>query len=165
MKVVLMRHGHSVDRMDPHCPPERERPLTEKGVRRSRAAAAGLRSLDVRPDVILTSPLVRAAQTAVLVAQVLGCPDVRTTDTLAGGIRTRDVFELLALLESENVLCVGHAPQLDLLLAAALPHDSPAVGPLKRTGAACVELDVVAPSGGQLAWVLAPKALRKLGRE
>jgi phosphohistidine phosphatase len=165
VKVVLMRHGIAVDPMDPECPPDAERPLTPKGLRRTRAAAAGLRAMGIAPAAVLTSPLRRALETAEIAAEALGCETIRTQAALSGGTRTRDVFDLWAALEADCVLTVGHAPQLDLLLASCLGAGAPALAPLKKAAAACVELDIVAPSGGQLAWLLAPRALRKLGRE
>jgi len=62
MILYLVRHGIAVDREDPQAPSEPERPLTAKGVQKTRAAALGLQSLHVKPDVLITSPYVRAAQ-------------------------------------------------------------------------------------------------------
>lgn len=161
-----MRHGIAADPMDPRCPPDRERPLTEKGLHRTRSAAEGLRVLGAVPDRILTSPLVRARQTAEILADVMGCPHVAETEALSGGVRTRDVFDLLAQQsDAGTVYCVGHAPQLDLLLVQSLGHDQPQVAKLKKAGAASIDFDVVAPSGGRLEWMMAPRALRKLAAE
>jgi phosphohistidine phosphatase len=162
VKVVLLRHGIAVDPMDPASPPDAERPLTRKGVRRTRRAAAGLATLGVAPDVVFTSPLARATQTAEIAAAVLGCSDVREATALGGGIHTREVFDLLAASDAGQVLCVGHAPQLDLFLAQTLGAGHPAVAKLKKAGAALVEFDFVALGGGHLAWIMAPRALRRL---
>src|SRR5271156_2521374 len=72
MILYLVRHGIAVDPNDPKSPPEPERPLTAKGVQKTRAAALGLQALGVKPDVLITSPYVRAAQTAELLAETLG---------------------------------------------------------------------------------------------
>jgi len=166
MRLILMRHGIAADPMDPRCPPDRERPLTEKGARRTRAAAEGLRSLGAVPDVVFTSPLRRAVQTAEIVADVMDCPRVERVEALAGGVRTRDVFDLLATQPADaTICCVGHAPQLDLLLVQSLGSDQPEVAKLKKAGAACVEFDLVAPSAGRLLWLMAPRALRRLAAE
>lgn len=157
-----MRHGIAMDPLDPRCPPDRERPLTGKGLRRTHAAAAGLRAMGEIPDRIFTSPLTRAVQTAEILAEVMEGAPVQVTETLSGGVRTRDVFDLLAAQDVPAVCCVGHAPQLDLLLVQALSHDQPEVAKLKKAGAACIEFDVVAPSGARLLWLMAPRALRKI---
>ena len=72
MILYLVRHGIAVDRNDPKSPPEPERPLTAKGVQKTRAAALGLQALGAKPDVLITSPYVRAAQTAEIFAEALG---------------------------------------------------------------------------------------------
>ena len=72
MILYIVRHGIAVDRTDPKSPPESERPLTAKGVQKTRAAALGLRALEAKPDVLITSPYVRAAQTAEIFAEALG---------------------------------------------------------------------------------------------
>src|SRR5208282_4116021 len=71
MLVYLIRHGIAVDREEPDCPPDAERPLTKKGIEKARLVMAGLRELGAKPDVILSSPLVRAWQTAELAAAAL----------------------------------------------------------------------------------------------
>ena len=72
MILYLVRHGIAVDPNDPKSPSEPERPLTAKGVQKTRAAALGLQALGVKPDVLITSPYVRAAQTAEIFAEALG---------------------------------------------------------------------------------------------
>src|SRR6202047_4631988 len=84
MILYLVRHGIAVDRADPKSPPEAERPLTAKGVQKTRLAALGLRALGAKPDVLITSPYVRAAQTAEIFAEALGFPPakIRVHDAL-----------------------------------------------------------------------------------
>ena len=74
MILYLVRHGIAVDRTDPKSPPEPERPLTARGVQKTRSAALGLRALGAKPDVLITSPYVRAAQTAEIFARGAGIP-------------------------------------------------------------------------------------------
>ena len=84
MILYIVRHGIAVDREDPKAPPEAERPLTAKGIQKTRSAALGLRSAGAKPDVLITSPYVRAAQTAEIFAEALGIAveKIRATDTL-----------------------------------------------------------------------------------
>jgi phosphohistidine phosphatase len=166
VKVVLLRHGIAVDRSDLDGPADEERPLTPKGTRRTREACRGLATLDVEPDLVLTSPLVRARQTAEIAAEVLGGATVEETSALSGGTQTREIFEVLAGLAADTVVCVGHAPQLDVLLAEALRGTQDAgLAPLKKAGAARVDFEAPpAPAGGRLVWLQAPRALRALGR-
>src|SRR5262247_3681236 len=75
MNLYLMRHGIAVDSDQPGPEADGARPLTQKGLKRTRRAARGLRRLGVSFDGILTSPLVRARQTAEIVADALGLAD------------------------------------------------------------------------------------------
>ncbi|HWH77607.1 MAG TPA: phosphohistidine phosphatase SixA, partial [Candidatus Binatus sp.] len=71
MNLYLMRHGIAVAANDPAVGHDSERPLTNKGVKRMRRAARGLRRLKIPFDAILTSPVLRARQTAEIVAAAL----------------------------------------------------------------------------------------------
>jgi phosphohistidine phosphatase len=164
MRLTLFRHGIAVDREDPRCPPDPERPLTPKGVKRTRAAARGLAALGVRPELILASDLVRARETADIAAEILGFApaDIRTLPALRPEGTTRAVLQALRGHDGRDLLCVGHAPNLDLLLAETLGIRGEPPFALGKAGAACVELDRLA-SPGVLLWLLTPRALRALG--
>jgi phosphohistidine phosphatase len=167
VRVVLLRHGIAVDREDPACPPDPERPLTPEGVARTKAAARGLRAIGVRPDAILTSPYVRAVQTAEIAARVLGDAEPESCDhLLPAGDPAAMAASLRARPETE-VLCAGHEPNLSLLLAH-LVHGGATedlFAGLKKAGAACVETERPGTSVGELLWLLPPSILRRLGGE
>jgi phosphohistidine phosphatase len=99
--IWLLRHGDAADGS-----PDAERPLTKKGERQSRAAGEALKKLGVKIDACLTSPKVRAADTAKLACEPLGV-DFQLEPRLAGG--PFDAEELAAGL-GDNVLLVGHDP-------------------------------------------------------
>jgi phosphohistidine phosphatase len=99
--IWLLRHGDAADGS-----PDAERPLTEKGRRQSRAAGAALTALGVKLDACLTSPRVRALDTARLACEQLGV-EPREEPKLAGG--PFDPAELAAG-EGDDVLLVGHDP-------------------------------------------------------
>jgi phosphohistidine phosphatase len=102
----LLRHADAA-----HGPPDDERPLTEKGVAQAEAAGRALLALGVKIDVCLTSPKLRAVQTAERACEPLGVP-VRTEPALAG--EPFDVHNLVMGLG--HVLLVGHDPSFSLLL-------------------------------------------------
>ncbi len=164
MLLYLVRHGVAVDRTDPECPADPERPLTRKGIEKTRAAMLGLRAQGIEPDVLITSPFLRAAQTAEIAAESLRYPrdKIRRSDSLKPGAEPAELWKELARLRSKEVICFGHAPNLDLVIASALGARS-TVTSLKKAGVACVELDSVAPPKGRLAWLFPPKILRMLG--
>lgn len=165
MRVVLVRHGPAVDREDPACPPDPDRPLTPEGRARTRAAAAGLRALDVRPDLVLTSPYVRAVQTAEIVCEALALDAPATTEHLLPGAEPMALAHFLASRSESEVLCTGHEPHLGLLLTSLLEGRAAgeSLADLKKAGAACVDADRPGTQPGTLLWLLPPRALRRLG--
>lgn len=167
MELVLLRHGIAVPRDDPRCPPDEDRPLTEKGIRRTHRSARGLQALGAVPGAILVSPLLRARQTAEIAAGVFGLAPAATfrTDALRPeGDPRRVLDEARRLAESvpvERVLCVGHAPNLDRVLAAAVGATGGTVTSLGKAGAACVRWE--GRSGrARLRWLIPPRLLRRL---
>jgi phosphohistidine phosphatase len=160
MILYLVRHGVAVDRTDPKCPPEAERPLTAKGVQKTRAAALGLKALGAKPDVFISSPYVRAAQTAEIFAEALGSsPEkIRVSEALKPAENPATILNEISRLRAKEVMLFGHAPHLDLLVS----HLAGARGPftaLKKAGVACLEQ---ASGRWELRWILTPKLLRDL---
>ena len=88
-------------------------------MQKTRAAALGLRALDVKPDAVITSPYVRAAQTAEIFAEALGFPPekIRVSETLKPTANPAETLKEIARLKAREAMCVGHAPQLDLMIA------------------------------------------------
>src|ERR1700732_1108042 len=162
MILYLVRHGIAVDRTDPKAPPEPERPLTAKGVQKTRSAALGLRSLGVKPDELITSPYVRAAQTAEIFAEALGIsPEkIRVSEALKPAENPAEMVKELLRLRAKEMICFGHAPHLDLLVAQLVGARNPFTE-LKKSGVACFEHASVHGRWGLL-WILTPKILRKL---
>ncbi len=162
MILYLVRHGIAVDRTDPKCPPEAERPLTAKGVQKTRSAALGLEALGAKPDVLISSPYVRAAQTAEIFAEALGSsPEkIRVSEALKPAENPATILNEISRLRAKEVMLVGHAPHLDLLVS----HLAGARGPftsLKKAGVACLE-QASGHGRWELRWILTPKLLRDL---
>jgi phosphohistidine phosphatase len=165
MLVYLVRHGIAVDREDPHCPPDTERPLTPKGIKRSHAAALGLRALGVKPNAVLTSPWLRALQTAEIFCEILGYPSKKIvrTDALKGTSAPPDLLRELQGTKGKVVLCFGHEPHLHLVLSHIL-HTSAKITELKKAGVALLELDRAVPAQGRLLALYPASVLRLLGK-
>jgi phosphohistidine phosphatase len=166
MDLYLLRHGIAV--RDEGLTTDADRPLTEKGVKRMRKAARGLRRLGMKFEAILTSPLARAQQTARIVAEALGQePQL----SIAGALRPdRSADDLLASLrEYENcqsVLLVGHEPLLGETASRLLgtKKASNISIALKKGGLVGIEIDSLPPrNSGTLHILLPPKVLRRLG--
>jgi len=166
MHLYLIRHGIAVDRDDPDCPPDTERPLTPKGIKKTHAAALGLRALEVTPNAVLTSPWLRALQTAEIFCETIGYPSrkIIRTDALKGTSSPGDLLRELQSLKAKIVLCFGHEPHLHLVIGHIL-HTSTKVTELKKAGLALLELERAAPPQGRLIALYPASTLRILAKE
>jgi len=165
MHVYLIRHGIAVDREAPNCPPDTQRPLTPKGIKRSEAAARGLRALGVKPDAVLTSPWLRALQTAEIFCEALEFPSrkIIRADSLKGTSAPADLLRELHPLKAKTVLCFGHEPHLHLVISHVL-HTSAKIAELKKAGLALLELERAMPPQGTLLALYPASTLRLLGK-
>lgn len=166
MRVLLFRHGIAHDRADPNCPDEADRALTEEGKKKTKKAARGLAVIGCKPTRVLASPYLRARESAELALDVFGLKADRlvTTDALLPDNPPYALFHVLFAFAGtdEEVLCVGHAPHLDRVLALAITGDRVPVTSLKKAGAALLELDDLPRTHGELTWLMPPKVLTEL---
>lgn len=162
IELYLIRHGLAAERGDDY-PDDAKRPLTAEGVSRLRQGAKGLRMLGVSFDQILTSPLVRARQTAEVFAQMQDDkPPVAQIEALSpSGTPTQVIHTLAEYSRRKVIALVGHEPSIGEL-AAKLLGARTAI-PFKK-GAVCrIDFDALPPGKpGQLIWFATPKMLRKL---
>jgi phosphohistidine phosphatase len=164
VRVILLRHGIAVDRDDPACPADPERPLTVEGVERTGEAVEGLRVLGVRPKVVVTSPYRRAVQTAEIASRGLEAAAPERCAHLLPSGDPAAMAEWLSRRAEDEILCAGHEPNLSLLLAClVLGPGSESFAALKKAGAACVEVEHPGKTPGELLWLLPPRILRRLG--
>jgi len=165
MRLYLMRHGIAIDRDDPDCPPEAERFLTPKGIQRTRAVARGLRELRVRPTTLLTSPYVRAVQTGEIVCEILGIDshELHITEALKSEAKPGRLADELAEIAAGDIICFGHAPQLDEFIAHAVRAASVFTA-LKKSGVVRLEIDGFSPLQASLDWLMTSRALRRVGQ-
>jgi phosphohistidine phosphatase len=164
MLLYLVRHGIAIDRSDPKSPAEAERPLTAKGVQKTRSAALGLNELRAKPDVFITSPYVRAVQTAEIFAESLGfSPDkIRVSEALKPAANPAEIVKEILRIRAKEIACFGHAPHMDLLIA----HLAGARGvftELKKAGVVCFE-HAATHGRWTLRWLVTAKILRDLGK-
>ena len=163
MQLYIVRHGIAIDRDDPKCPSEAERYLTEEGVEKTRQAAKGIAALEVHADLMISSPYVRAMQTAEIFAGALDYPKqkIRSTDSLLPGAEPGAFLrELARAKNASSVFCFGHAPHVDALLATSVGAQHH-ITSMKKAGVAFVELRRLSPPSGQLIWLATPKLIRK----
>ena len=166
MDCVLVRHGSAVER-DEWEGADADRPLTERGVKRVAQVAAGLSRLDVQPTHVLSSPLIRAIETAKIVRRSLRVrPAVQIVDALLPDAPPNRLLSILHDLPPEAcVVCIGHEPQLGMAASVFLSGRATPSFPLKKAGACLIELSVPPkPGHGVLRWWLTPSQLRVLGK-
>jgi phosphohistidine phosphatase len=162
-ELYLVRHAIAAERGD-EWRDDAKRPLTERGISRFKEGLAGLRWLDVVVDEVISSPLVRAKQTADLVAAGLaGKPVVRLLDALAPGHAPAVIMARVAkLARRSRVALVGHEPGLGELAAHLIGAPRPLV--FRKGGVCRIDVEsLTSKRPGELVWLLTPKVLRKLG--
>jgi phosphohistidine phosphatase len=163
MQICLVRHAIAVERGAAGYDDDGTRPLTPRGRARMEEAAKGLRALFV-PEIVVTSPLLRAKETAGILVKGYGLQKSRTCDALATG----DNAALLAELDDidvDRVILVGHEPYMSSTLSWLLTADDGLVSTLFRKGAAAMVSSSGPPRPGActLEWLLQPVALRAVG--
>jgi phosphohistidine phosphatase len=141
--IWLLRHGDAAEGS-----PDAERPLTDKGREQSRAAGAALKAIGVELDACLTSPKVRAAETARLACEQVGDVEPQLEPKLAGGLFDA---EALAAGLGDDVLLVGHDPDF----SAAVHSLTGAQVRMKKGGLAGVDR-------GELIVLMRPRELKQL---
>jgi phosphohistidine phosphatase len=158
-ELYLIRHGIAEERGEA-WPDDEKRPLTDEGTEKLRKAMRGLARLGVVFDVVLSSPLVRARQTAEIVAGgVAPRPSLANVESLApGGSFAALVADLEKYAKKTRIALVGHEPDIGEL-AARLIGSRRAVE--FKKGAFCrIDVEEIPPSGpGALRWFLPPKVL------
>jgi phosphohistidine phosphatase len=166
MQLYIVRHGIAIDREDPKCPPDPDRFLTDEGMEKTKQVAEGVAGLGAIPDLMLSSPYLRAFQTAEIFARVCQYPKQKIvkTDLLLPGAEPLQLFRELSKDKDLSVVYVfGHAPHVDDLVATGIGSKRH-VSSLKKAGVALMELKRLVPPSGALLWLATPKLLRKVGK-
>jgi len=160
MKLYLLRHGIAVDRLGGAVQNDFQRHLTDEGGAELRVVGKALKRLNVKADLIISSPLVRAKQTAEIIKQVLACPkDIELTEALAPGGGISDVYKVLRQAKGmQEVFLVGHEPDLGRL-AGNLLWASPEFNmTFKKAGTCRIDVNDIPPTfPGSLKWFITPK--------
>ncbi len=166
MEVFILRHAIAVPRGTPGYPND-DRPLTEEGIQKFTKAAEGIAELVPEFDVILTSPLSRASETALIAARAVDCEErIEITDALLPETGPREMYNLLGkYADALRVLVVGHEPSLGLF-ATYLLGGNRSVIEMKKGAICCIRIDTGKPrEPGLLLWHLPPRVLRSIARK
>ena len=162
MEIYVLRHGIAVDRGSPGYKKDSDRPLTNEGEEKVHQIAKAILAMDLKFDVILSSPYVRAQQTAQIVATEID-EEVTLSELLIPNGNPLELIRELNDEKAQRVLLVGHEPYLSGLISVLVTGDSDAAIELKKGGLCKLSADRLA--FGQCAtlnWLLTPKQLRSL---
>ena len=163
LQLYLVRHAIAAER-GPKYPDDSVRPLTPDGSKKFTESVPGLIEMDVVIDVCLTSPYVRARETAMILAAGLKPkPPVVEVDALKPGGRPQAISDAIKTHAKRHrrLAFVGHEPDLGELAARLL--GARGTVEFKKGGVCLIETDGATPAGpGTLRWMLTPKALRAL---
>jgi len=165
-ELYIMRHGIAVMRGPATMMDDAKRPLTPEGKQKMREIAAGLANAGMEVDWIVSSPLVRAVQTAEVVSEELKSqPPLDQCDALRPDGAPEAVITFLAKRSNRRrVLVVGHEPDLSQLAARLIGAGRNANMSFKKGGCCLVTFTEFPPkSAGRLMWWLTPRVMRKLG--
>lgn len=166
MDCILFRHGIAVDPAE-WDGKEAQRPLTPRGIEKTKLAALGLLRMDHVPTQIVSSPFSRALETANLIREAFEIKDdIQQWNGLVPDARPDRVLPWLADFPGDAcVMCVGHEPHLGAAAAFLLFGAEAAGLSLKKSGACAIRFDgPPKPGEGVLRWWLMPAQLRELGK-
>ncbi|HEY5550303.1 MAG TPA: phosphohistidine phosphatase SixA [Opitutaceae bacterium] len=170
MNLFILRHAIAAHPGDPGVPADlrdADRPLTAEGRRRLLRSTKAMKALGLRFDVVLSSPLLRALQTAEIVTKAMGQrSQAVVTERLAPGASTQDLIRELDRLaaRAQDILLVGHEPDLSELIGLLCAGNTSASFELKKGGLAKLESAKLRHGRcATLAWLLTPKQMRLMG--
>ena len=163
MKLYILRHGIAVERGTRGFENDADRPLTLKGEERMRAIADAMEAMELEFDLILSSPYVRARQTAEIVVDTFEARNMlQISEHLASD---GDPKKLIADLnrrkpEPKSVLLAGHEPYLSELVAMLISGNTSSSILLKKGGLCKLSVETLKPGRcATLEWLLTPKQM------
>ncbi len=162
----IMRHGLATPRGAAGITDDAKRPLTPEGKKKMAEIARGLTRMGIEVDWIVSSPLVRAVETAAIVAEAHSTKvPLDISDTLSPGGSPEALMAFLAKHpHRRRVLVVGHEPDLSDLAARLIGAGRNANLSFKKGGCCCITFEEFPPkSPGELVWWMTPRLMRKMG--
>lgn len=168
MELYVMRHGKAAERDPKLYPSDDQRPLTEKGKAELEWIAAAMERLEMEFDLVLSSPLLRARQTAEIVAKALGITKkVRYSDLLAQPDIKPLIDHIKSLQKREpSILLVGHEPYLSELVSTLLTGTTDLNLNFKKGGLLKLQLKKTRLEWcASLDWLMTPRQLIQIAEE
>jgi phosphohistidine phosphatase len=164
MNIHLLRHGIAAALGQENNFRDEQRALTAEGITKIRQAAKGLRKFQVEFDLVASSPLVRARQTAEIVAEALKFrqPLNEWDELVPEGAVEAVLRRLREFRECKSVLLVGHQPSIGCLASYLVSGDARVSLPFKKGAVFCFQTNDPPPWAGELLWMLPSRMLRQI---
>ncbi len=153
--LVLLRHGIAEDRDG--SKPDAERELTEAGHKRMKEIGRGLAELFPKAELIISSPLVRARQTAEWVVRSYKDVSMELSDAMATDSDVTKFRRLVDSLTLRRVILVGHEPTISTFMLALTGIS----GEIELKKGGCYGVRLAPDGAGRLEWMLPPRAMRR----
>lgn len=160
MNIYLLRHGKAEDAGDK---PDDQRKLTDEGAELIKKSLPGIKERVGTLDYMFTSPMLRAVETAFIVADYFKCRNfLEGTDLLARPDCDAPMLKKInALIGKENIMCVGHIPLLVDFARFMIPEGDETPIEIKKGGLVRLQFKgFILPHTGRLKWIATPKELR-----
>jgi phosphohistidine phosphatase len=164
MEIFLLRHGLAVERGTPVFKDDSTRPLLPKGKKQLKKTTRAMREMELEFDLFLSSPYVRARETAEIVAAGLkGRQHLKFSDALAA---EKDPLHLVGELQKikpapKTILLVGHEPFLSRLISLLVTGGPDLQMDFAKGGLAKLEVDILRTGKcAVLAWLLTPRQMK-----
>ena len=165
MELYILRHAIAEDRGSSGYSHDSKRPLTAKGIERMNRGARGMARMAINFDLIMSSPYLRARQTAEIVAAAL-CPTscLELFPHLAANVSALETVTEISRREEglNSILLVGHEPQLSQIGSILLSGGTGLDLRLKKGGMYKLRCENLCPGSATLDWWLMPRHLRQL---
>lgn len=167
MELYILRHGEASRRIQTGSK-DSERGLTVTGQEEVEDVAKAISELGIKLDFIVTSPLKRAYQTAIIVAKELNFKNgnVKEWDELKPEGKREELYRKMTQFKQESsIMIVGHEPYLSIMVSEIVFGNGSGNIVLKKAGLARINVISFEPQiKGELRWLLTPKHLKKLGK-
>ena len=167
MNLYIIRHAIAVDEGTSEYEQDSERPLTDKGRKKMRQIAKGLRNLGVEFDLILSSPYVRARETAEILADVFKMKKkIAFSESLVPMADPQNLIpEINEKYSVDSIALVGHEPHLSTLVGLLTAENSKVDITLKKGGVCYLTADDLhhPEHRATLEWLLTPGILMEIG--
>ena len=165
MRLYIVRHAIASPQGTPGIQDD-DRSLTEEGINKMRQAAAGLRGLEYIPELILSSPLIRARQTADILLEAFGKgTELKILPALAPSGTRRALYQSMASYEKKlnSLMLVGHQPSLGEVAGEIIGGSPECFIEIKKGGACVIEIEQWGnPPKGSVISLLTPSILRRI---